>query len=56
MVRERDRDKKGERGGYIGKARCIDIRIKREREREGDRVIDRELGSYIIQPTRPVED
>ena len=34
VVRERDRDKKGERGGYIGKARCIDIRIKREIERE----------------------
>ena len=29
---------------------------ERDREREGDRVIDRELGSYIIQPTRPVED
>ena len=29
--RERIRDKKGERGGYIGEASYIFIRIKRER-------------------------
>ena len=29
--RERVRDKKGERGGYIGEASFIFIRIKRER-------------------------
>ena len=28
--RERVRDEKGERGGYIGRAMCIFIRIKRE--------------------------
>ena len=31
--RERVRDKKGEREGYIGGARYMFIRIKRERER-----------------------
>ena len=29
--RQSDRDKKGERGGFICRARCIDMDIKRER-------------------------